>query len=124
MTERLPSLEDITTTRGCDFIEIESEEGFVIAMNLHKSNKVAVARTKFSSGSRMGFHTHNDAVEWIIVVKGALKISYQDREDKYLKAKEYVTLIPGIPHSVMALDDTEAIVITIPPDKGFPGHDG
>lgn len=110
-------------------IEYKANKGTILAFNLFNIPEIAICKVFFSPLSIMDKHIHENEIEYVIVFKGDLEMSiYRQKNSKYpdkvinLSYSDYLFKIDkGIYHSVKSGEnDTWAICITIPADKGFP----
>lgn len=80
--------------------------------------EISVALFTLKSGASMSRHVH-DQKEWLLVIKGILKYTYDD-EEFYLNCGEVYYTEPNRPHSCECIEDVDVIAITMPCEEGYP----
>lgn len=118
--EEAPFLDAFLSKVGSDYVEFEAGGGLKAkSRSLVNTGSYAVALTSIPSQGNLGRHKHDEA-EWIIILGGRLSVKVNGSEPVLLKAKDYLHLLPGIPHAATAETDVELLAITIPAAKGWP----
>jgi len=128
-TEKLDKLDDIVLKRHNSFIEYNVPQGTAIGFGLYSMPEIAVQRVFMSKGTYFPSHTHDERA-YIIVYSGKLQMFKEDDDEKscFLCASDEHILIdgeaafinPGCKHHGEALEDTWALIVTIPKGEGFP----
>jgi len=79
---------------------------------------VAVVNTNLRQGDYAPKHVH-DVKLWIIVYRGKVKITTSEGTDVY-KTGDYIFLDAGEEHSILALENSWTVTVSVPADPSFP----
>jgi len=82
--------------------------------------KFAIQRVLMDKGTEFPEHMHADCVEIGIVVEGSLLLWYRGKKTQ-LGAGDHMVFGPNEGHRGLTLEDTEIVVVSCPPDLGYPG---
>jgi len=115
LTNRLAPLIDYEKN---DVIEYKVPAGTCLGFGLFNVPEVSVQKAFLSKGTIFPIHTHK-VMEWLMVYKGKLESSINGRK-KILDIGAGVYINPEEEHSVLAVEDTWIIGVTIPSDSGYP----
>jgi quercetin dioxygenase-like cupin family protein len=87
---------------------------------LRGSNLTAMEIHQFA-GSETSKHIHTGRHEWIGVIYGCIKVVFDD-DGAEVTLKDYDTchVSPDRPHYVVAIEDSLAWTVTVPPDEHIP----
>jgi len=95
--------------------------GFVITEALFNIPEIAIAKGSAPKGLKFPEHDHPEK-EYILIYKGSVLLVMNGKEH-VLEVGDIGITEPDIPHSLVALEYTEYIVIVIPSSKDYPIHD-
>ena len=113
-----PELANLVFVHGPE-IDYDVEDGSCSGKGLYSTDKVAIQLATCSKGVYFPEHYHK-YVEWLIVVTGKIKVNFKDTF-KVASIAEGIYIFPKTIHSVLALEESCVIGITIPADtKGYP----
>ena len=126
LAELTPKLPEITTipppnARGMGSLvqyRTVDDVGECTAVGLLHTDDVAVCWAWMPAGSEIFPHSH-EVTEHGVVVKGRFLVRVSAGEYE-VKSGGHLVFIPGERHSVLAVEDTEMVFITIPAEKGYP----
>lgn len=105
---------------GDQYSRYEFEEGAGFSWYLYRSgNDLGVHRWFFPKGCKLAEHVHN-CKELIVIFEGAVMFTNADKTEVLLKKGDHISTNAGEKHSVVILEDTKVITITIPPESSFP----
>ena len=80
-------------------------QGLVISMvNNHK------VRLGFFKGE-FGWHKHDNADEFFLVLEGKISIKFKDQDDLVLRKGEYAVLPKGVVHNLVSLENSNVLVV-------------
>jgi quercetin dioxygenase-like cupin family protein len=119
MTNDLPGLQALVLQKSESVIEYECEDGVCIGIGLFKSKDVAIQRTFLSKGAVFPEHKHVNEVEFLLIYTGALEVRKLGKLD-HISTVECVKFKKSEMHSLMALENTWMISITIPGSDDYP----
>jgi len=85
---------------------------------LYKDKNIAVQLAWMPKGSVFPSHQHK-VHEWLIIIDGKLEM-FVNGERSEIATRQEIHLNPEDDHSIMALEDTYMIGITIPAEEGYP----
>lgn len=97
--------------------KIDMGEG-VIRQDFAKGQKMNVLHWNMDDGSEVKLHTHSQE-QFGYVIKGGFEMIIGD-EKQVLKAGDAYVVPANIPHSFVAIGETEAIDVFSPVKKDFP----
>ena len=104
-----PQIHELTTIKGGPFT------GYAVLNNDH----VAIAYYSGPAGTRVSEHAHEDSVEYILVVKGVVRLTQPSRKD--ITGPGGMIVIPkNAPHILDIIHDAEIVVSIIPADPAMP----
>jgi len=119
--EESPSLESLVRTSKRDgFVEYDVSEGTGFGNGLFAADEVAVQRAFFSAGTVLAEHSHSET-EVLVSYRGRFRLVMGDGSEREYVPGEVALILPGMAHSVVALDDWWVIGITVPGSSGYPG---
>jgi len=105
----------------------ESGVGLAVATKLMYKTDVAVADCYIEKGETALKHAHEE-VEVFVVYRGHLAIElFEQNEDQVSRTVDItiggVLEVPvDVPHRVTAVENTNAVMISMPASRGFPGY--
>jgi len=119
ITPNLPRLDKYMTSKEGNMFELGAggSRG-TINFCLLNIEDVAVINASLRQGDHAPVHGH-DAKEWIIVYRGKLKITTSAGTDIF-EPGDYIFINNNEEHSVLALEDSWVVAITVPTDENFP----
>ena len=102
------------------YVKVASTSGTIMLFPIYKDENMAICLSFMSKGTRMAKHIHTNIKEWFIVYKGSYVIRVGDRT-KTVKSRDSWYFNPNEEHELLdTLEDSYSLVISIPPDAGFP----
>lgn len=113
-----PFLTDFVKEEHTGFINYEVINGKTEGINLYQIKEVAVARISISKDTEFPFHQH-DEIEFFVIYEGKLLWKFEDEEVE-LTVGDSCRIPPNQMHGCIALEDTQAIFITVPASMGYP----
>lgn len=93
----------------------------VIRQDLANGERLNVLHWNLADGSEVKLHTHSQE-QFGYVIKGGFKIVLGE-EEKFLKAGDAYVVPSHVPHSFIAIGETEAIDVFSPVKTDFPWKD-
>jgi quercetin dioxygenase-like cupin family protein len=90
----------------------------VVRQDLANGENLNVLHWNMSNGSEVAMHTHSQE-QFGLVIKGGFEMIIGD-EKKILSAGDAYVVPPDVPHSFVAIGDTEAIDVFSPRKEDFP----
>jgi quercetin dioxygenase-like cupin family protein len=122
LTDELPDLLSMETPIGGPAVLFADDAGKQhIGFGVYKDADIAIMRTYAQPGSILHSHAHKDEHEWLGIIKGHIRLTFQDNNEvRELRDCEITTIEPGRPHCVVAVEETWAWSATIPPAIGYP----
>lgn len=120
-TKKLPSLFELAKGKTLNVVEYEVEVGMCFGFGLINTPPIAAQLSVLSAGTDFPLHEHKEPVlvEWLHVYKGSIEITI-DGISKVVKKYESICINRGEEHSVIALENTKILAVTMPAEKGFP----
>jgi quercetin dioxygenase-like cupin family protein len=121
---RIPLMRELLDT-GAEMphgqVQFGEGGGDAVSLGLLKNEHTAVAYTFIPPEKTFDTHRHEQR-EYLIVVTGMITINDPDGlRGSRLLVGDYVVFDPNVPHGVTAgPEGADLIVVTIPPDEGFP----
>ena len=122
LTHKLPHspLIDFVESAGNFMVSYAVDDGTCSGVGLLNRENIAVQVCEISKGAEFPKHFH-EAVEILIVISGELCIKYVGSEKmSTVKDRESHTIPQGVLHSVVAVEETVLIGITMPRAEGYP----
>lgn len=116
ITKELPSI-DYVLNKNLTVVEYPTENGTCYGFPLYRSSAVSIQRIFFSKGTNFPEHNHSDSTEHYIVYRGSLE--YHNHTEQYkivISAGDCVATSSKQNHSLTALEDSEIVVVKVPPD--------
>ncbi len=86
---------------------------------LYSQPPVGVVRFRMKQGKMFPKHAHR-MCETFHVFTGTLSITLDDKTVRVMKAPSTTTLGERVAHTITALEDVEAVCVTMPRDKAYP----
>lgn len=86
----------------------------------------SITRIGFSAGAIRGNHVHKETVQWTYVTKGELIIATVldgEQISRTAFAGDFFVSLPGEPHAMRAVTESEILVFTRGPRSGQSYHD-
>ena len=114
MTKRLPDLIALASST----VRYDVMGGQCVGVNLRFAPQVAVQDAYMSAGAEFPVHSH-DGVEHLVVYEGRLRVE-TDGIVQEIGVGEGCVFLAGVKHTVLALENTWVIGITVPSDEGYP----
>jgi quercetin dioxygenase-like cupin family protein len=114
LTKRLPDL----VTLSSSTVRYEVDQGQCVGVNLRFGMQIAVQDAYMSGGATFPVHSHS-GIEHLIVYEGRIRIE-EDGIGREIGVGESCVFPSGVKHTVLAIEDTWMIGITIPADEGYP----
>jgi quercetin dioxygenase-like cupin family protein len=90
----------------------------VVRQDFPQGKSMNVLHWNMADGSEVKLHTHSQE-QFGYIIKGGFKMIIAD-EEVVLKAGDAYIVPPDVPHSFIAIGDTEAIDVFSPVKKDFP----
>ena len=103
--------------------KIEDERGYI--QDLVTNQKLdAITIITMRKGSQRGNHYHKLTTQWTYVLSGSVKLASSEVgsekiDSEILMAGELAISVPLVSHGLLALDDSEILIITKGPRAGF-----
>lgn len=116
LTKDLPSI-DYILSKNLTVVEYPTIVGTCYGFPLYRNSAVSIQRMFFSKGTVFPEHNHEDSTEYYVVYKGALE--YHNHTEQYkqvIHPGDYIRTSSKQNHSLTALEDTEIVVVKVPPD--------
>jgi len=110
----------LSQKKGTAWVEYEVTDGYCLGIGLYHNAESAVQRSIMTAGTVFPRHWHLDATEILIITHGTLEIREDNKEPFTIGVGELHQFAKGIPHSVVALEDTRLLGITVPAGDGYP----
>jgi len=117
ITEQLVKLDSISNDSAHGLREYKLEDGFAFSSTVYQSELVSMAIGFASKGATIPYHVHVDADELFVCYKGSLSF-ITDIERVRINAGDIYKIQKGVGHMFRLHEDTEMVIITIPPDFG------
>jgi len=102
-----------------DGVEYTVPQGRCIGKSLFNSDSVAVQRAILDKDTIFPEHTHDYSDEYLLIVRSEI-INVADGSFQTFYPGECIHIMPGMSHSLKAVEMSEVIGITIPPSSGYP----
>ena len=118
LEQLVPTLGTLVTKEDNHHVIIKTCDGEMKGTNLINVPSVAVARWTMTKGTMLEQHQHVSK-EYLIIIHGCINVKVGKKTTK-LQDSDCIIIDNNIPHSSIALEDTEFIGIVIPSDTGFP----
>jgi mannose-6-phosphate isomerase-like protein (cupin superfamily) len=113
-----PSLSDLVAARKQNVVEYEVDGGWSIGYGISNDKECAIQKNFTTGGSLFPTHALLEHVYYIILEgEGVVIVGEEKRE---FKAKDCITVPPGVAHSWYYRKHTRYIGVTIPASEGFP----
>ena len=121
LKEITPLLSFVLEDKKCNnCIKYKLKIGSCTGYYLYNDNKIAIQRAFITKGSEFPKHTHKDEKEWLIICNGHIIIEFESGESLNLNEGDFCFVEKGIPHWMIAKEDTWIVGITVPADRGYP----
>ena len=120
LTKKLPSI-DYVLNKNASIVEYPTIVGTCFGFPLFRNDKVSIQRAFLSKGTIYPEHTHTGSTEYYILYKGL--IAYRDHTTdkiKHLRPGDSIKVDVNQNHSLHALEDSEIVVVRVPPDSAYP----
>ena len=117
-TNNLPRISELVAEDSGNYIEYAAGNGTLFGIGLYKSSEVAVQRAFMSKGASLEGHKH-EVHEYLIVYRGKLAVRRGDKAYA-VGVGQSIHFPPETPHSVVAVEDTWMLGITVPAVEGYP----
>jgi quercetin dioxygenase-like cupin family protein len=118
-----PKLSEIPTLGP--FVQEKTEDGVIYEKDkfwgikiCHIPNVLAAQKIYMKKGTFLDLHRHEE-LEIGIIKRGVIRFTIDNKVNVF-GPDEVVYLLSNQLHSAMALENVEAIFVTIPPAEGFP----
>lgn len=121
LTEALPSWGEMTTFCGqgpYGYTAMNTAGSDWKVRNLLNTGSIAILDCVFKRGTYFPSHSHPE-IEYIILYEGVMEVTLDD-EIVFLRVGDCLAIPANKNHSVMCIEDSKAIAITIPASKDFP----
>jgi len=122
LTDKLPSLGDLVIDSNQSITTYTTDKsegsGTCLGVCLHHEPNIAVQRVFMSKNSRFPQHYHKEW-EYGVVYKGKIK-TIVDGKEKILSVGDCMSFTPDQPHSVITIEDSWMIFVTVPAGEGYP----
>ena len=126
LTDKLPRLPDLIRAEYPNKVVYRTDgEGECTGENIFNDGQVAIQKAFMKQNTVFPFHTHETEVEILVVFLGEIQVQYENGFTTKVSpnsASNIVIFIPAVEHQITALTDTWMIGITVPAEKGYPGH--
>lgn len=118
ITETLPDVPSLGEVFKTSHVQNLMDCGQFYTVSLFNIPNVAVARGVIKEGCIFPEHNHLEK-EYTLIYKGKVLISVGENK-RVLNVGDYFVTNPEVPHSAIALLDTEYIAITVPSSNDYP----
>lgn len=119
ITKELPSLDQILSN-NMSMVEYRVEQGTCYGFPTYRDDRISIQRMFLSQGTVFPRHSHDESIEFYIVYKGNIEhFIYNTGEKINLVPSSCMKIAPKVEHSLTALEDSELVVIKIPPDEKY-----
>lgn len=121
LTSKLPLVPSIRDFRIIDegIIKYKLDKGEAISESIYSTEDIAIAKFFVPKGNTFPTHIHVNIDEWLIVLKGSLKL-FVEGENVTLNRYDSIKINADKSHYAIAVEDSTIIAITAPRDDGFP----
>ncbi len=94
--------------------------GETVVTSLFARDGVGVVETYMPSGETFPPHDHT-MIETFHLYEGHLHFAMEDGSHRVLRAQQSLSVDPGEAHTVLAVEDSRFVCVTMPRDVGYPG---
>lgn len=116
LTNQIVALGDVESRVNSNRVDFELQSGISYAVNLLTNNDVHVSNMFIGAGTKFPYHLHDDAIEYLVIFNGELVFIEKDNITRVGKG-DIITVNKNIAHRLIAVSDTNLIVITVPATK-------
>lgn len=123
----MPRLRDMVAGHFAgEVIEYECDAGWCIGFYMYRRDGAdgwAASRTCMGEGAQLKRHSH-DEIEIATVIHGRLSYVLEETDPPVeVGPTETITIPPGQAHTVIGIESSERVSITIPASRWYPRHD-